>query len=139
MEAAPNKRSYVRLAAMRALLKGYERREVCDLYDRTDRLVRLWIELFNRGGIDALITKPRPGRRRKVKLERVRDLLVPVLESSNANSFWSNYGLWPLIPGSSCGFPTNVVLKTIRDRAGAGCSQENVGRCLIWVTISGRT
>jgi transposase len=44
-------------------------------------MVRLWVEMFNRGGIDALITKPRPGRRRKVKLERVRDLLVPVLEN----------------------------------------------------------
>src|SRR5215510_9239046 len=44
-------------------------------------MVRLWIEQFNRGGIDALITKPRPGRPRKVKLERVRDLLVPVLEN----------------------------------------------------------
>jgi transposase len=43
--------------------------------------VRLWIELFNRGGIDVLITKPRPGRKRKVKLQRVRDLLVPVLEN----------------------------------------------------------
>jgi len=81
MEAAPNKRSYVRLSAVRALLLGYERKQVCELYDRTDRMVRLWIELFNRGGIDALITKPRPGRRRKVKLERVRDLLVPVLEN----------------------------------------------------------
>ena len=38
-------------------------------------------EVFNRGGIGALITKRRPGRRRKVKLERVRDLLVPVLEN----------------------------------------------------------
>ena len=35
-------------------------------------MVRLWIELFNRGGIDALITRPRSGRPRKVKLERVR-------------------------------------------------------------------
>src|SRR6266852_6018137 len=43
-------------------------------------MVRLWIELFNRGGIDALITKARPGRPRKVKLERVRDLLLPVLQ-----------------------------------------------------------
>jgi transposase len=81
MEAAPNKRSYVRLSAMRALLLGYERKQVCQLYDRTDRMVRLWIELFNRGGIDALITRPRSGRRRKVKLEQVRDLLVPVLEN----------------------------------------------------------
>ena len=84
MEAAPNKRSYIRLSAIRALLLGYSREQVCELNDRTDRMVRLWIELFNRGGIDALITKPRPGRPRKVKLERVRDLLVPVLENPSA-------------------------------------------------------
>jgi transposase len=81
MDAAPNQRSYIRLAAMRALLMGFERKQVCQLYDRTDRMARLWIECFNRGGIDALITRPKPGRRRKVKLERVRDLLVPVLEN----------------------------------------------------------
>lgn len=80
MEAAPNKRSYVRLAAMRALLLGFARGDVCRLYHRTDRMVRLWIEQFNRGGIDALISKPRPGRPRRVKLERVRDLLLPVLK-----------------------------------------------------------
>lgn len=79
MEAAPNKRSYIRLAAIRALLIGYERSDVCQLYGRSDRMVRLWIHQFNRGGIDALITRPRPGRPRKVKLERVRDLLSPVL------------------------------------------------------------
>jgi transposase len=81
MEAAPNKRSYVRLNAIRSLLMGIPRATLCQQFCRTDRMVRLWIELFNRGGIDALITKPRPGRRRKVKLERVRDLLVPVLEN----------------------------------------------------------
>lgn len=81
MEAAPNRRSFVRLQALRALLLGYPRVQVCELCARTDRMVRLWIELFNRGGIDALITKARPGRRRKVKLECVRDLLLPVLEN----------------------------------------------------------
>jgi len=80
MEAAPNKRSYVRLCAIRSLLLGIPRQQVCQIHCRTDRMVRLWIELFNRGGIDALITRPKPGRPRKVKLERVRDLLVPVLE-----------------------------------------------------------
>lgn len=80
MEEAPNKRIYVRLSAIRALLLGYTRPQVCQLNDRTDWMVRLWIEMFNRGGIDALITRPRPGCPRKVKLERVRDLLVPVLE-----------------------------------------------------------
>ena len=80
MEAAPNKRSYVRLCAIRSLLLGIPRRQVCQIHCRTDRMVWLWIELFNRGGIDALITRPKPGRPRKVKLQRVRDLLVPVLE-----------------------------------------------------------
>jgi putative transposase len=81
MEAAPNKRSYIRLAAIRALLKGYARHQVCELFDRSDRMVRLWVELFNRAGIDGLTTRARSGRPRKVKLERVRDLLVPVLEN----------------------------------------------------------
>lgn len=81
MEAAPNKRSYIRLAAIRALLMGITRENVCQMFFRTDRMVRLWIEQFNRGGIDALITRARPGRPRKVKLERVRDLLLPVLEN----------------------------------------------------------
>jgi len=81
MEAAPGKRSYIRLAAIRSLLLGVARPTVCQQFCRTDRMVRLWIELFNRGGIDALLTKPRCGRPRKVKLERVRDLLLPVLEN----------------------------------------------------------
>ena len=84
MEAAPNKRSYIRLNAIRSLLLGITRATICQQFCRTDRMVRLWIELFNRGGIDALITRPKPGRRRKVKLERVRDLLVPVLENPAA-------------------------------------------------------
>jgi transposase len=79
MEAAPTKRSYIRLAVVRALLLGVARAQVCQLYDRSDRWVRLWVELFNRGGIDALASKPRPGRPPKVKFERVRDLLIPVL------------------------------------------------------------
>jgi transposase len=103
MEAAPNKRSYVRLSAMRALLLGYERKQVCQLYDRTDRMVRLWVELFNRGGIVALITRPRPGRRRKVKLEQVRDLLVPVLENpaQAGQGHWTGVKLHRLPQGAT--------------------------------------
>jgi putative transposase len=81
MEAAPNKRSYIRLNAIRSLLMGIAREVVCKQFSRSDRMVRLWIEMFNRGGVDGLITKPRSGRPRKAKLERVRDLVVPVLEN----------------------------------------------------------
>lgn len=79
MEAAPNKRSYIRLNAIRTLLLGIPRSTVCQLFCRSDRMVRVWIALFNRSGIDGLITRSRTGRPRKVKLERVRDLLLPVL------------------------------------------------------------
>src|SRR5688572_23993832 len=85
MDAAPNMRSYIRLNVIRSLLLGIPRATICQQFCRTDRVVRLWIELFNRGGIDALITRPKPGRPRKVKLERVRDLLVPVLGKSRAS------------------------------------------------------
>ena len=80
MDAAPNKRSFMRFTAIRMLLTGLPRASVCAVLFRSDRVVRLWIEQFNRGGIDALRTKPSTGRPRKAKLERVKDLLVPVLE-----------------------------------------------------------
>src|SRR4030095_7025355 len=80
MEAAPNKRSFRRLAAIRALMMGIPREQVSKLFGRSERMVRLWVVRFNCGGIDALASKPRPGRPRKVKLQRLRDLLVPVLE-----------------------------------------------------------
>jgi transposase len=79
MEAAPNKRSYRRLAAIRAMLLGHDRAQVSLLFGRSERMVRLWILMFNRGGIDALASKPQPGRPRRVQLKRLEDLLVPVL------------------------------------------------------------
>jgi transposase len=79
MNAAPNKRSYTRLAAVRALLLGHTREQVSLLFGRSERMIRLWILRFNQGGIDALASKPRSGRPRRVKLQRLEDLLVPVL------------------------------------------------------------
>lgn len=80
MESAPNKRSYVRLAAMGCLLRGMSRREVCEVFCRGDRGALLWILKYNAGGIDALLSKPTGSRRRKVSLQRIGDILVPVLK-----------------------------------------------------------
>ena len=80
MDAAPTKRSYIRLAAIRALLLGFSRAHVCQLFDRSDRMVRLWIACFNRAGLDALLTKHRSGRPRQVSLAQVRALVDPLLE-----------------------------------------------------------
>ena len=52
MEAAPNRRSYIRLAVMRSLLMGLERGVVAQQFCRSERVVRLWIAMFNLGGID---------------------------------------------------------------------------------------
>ncbi len=73
MDAAPNRRSYIRLASIRALFMGMEREVVRQVFRCSDRLVRLWIECFNNAGIDGLTTKLRSGRPRKVKLKRVKD------------------------------------------------------------------
>jgi len=95
MEAAPNKRSYRRLAAIRMLLMGFERAQVGKVFGRSTRLIWLWIYLFNEGGIDALASKPRPGRPRKVKLQRLKDVLVPVLEDPKlaAQEHWTGVKL----------------------------------------------
>jgi len=99
MEAAPNKRSSRRLAAIRALLMGFERAQVAALFGRSERRVRLWILCCNEGGLDALASKPRPGRPRKIKLERLRDLLGPVLEdpAKAAQEHWTGVKIhgWP--------------------------------------------
>jgi transposase len=84
MEASPTKRGYIRLNAIRLLLTGTSRATVGVIFCRSDRMIRLWIELYNQGGIDALRTHKPGGRPRKVKLERVRDVLVPVLENPAA-------------------------------------------------------
>ena len=113
MEAAPNKRSYIRFGAIRLLLKGMSRSDVCMVYNRGERMVRLWIEMFNRAGIDALASKPRSGRPRKIKLERLRDLLVPVLEepAKAAQEHWTGIKIHGWLKETLCvelGYRTTI-------------------------------
>lgn len=79
MEASPTKRGYIRLAAIHSLLTGVSRETVCKIFFRSDRMVRLWIQRFNGGGIDGLITRQSSGRPRLARLEAVREVLEPVL------------------------------------------------------------
>lgn len=81
MESSPTRRGFIRLAVIRSLVLGIERTVVCEQFCRSDRVVRLWITLYNQGGIDALASKPRRGRPRKLCLRKAQDLLVPVLEN----------------------------------------------------------
>jgi hypothetical protein len=68
------------LAAIRALLKGYTVPQASDLFGRCERVVRLWIEMFNAEGPLPFARRRGAAARAKVKLGKLRDLLVPVLE-----------------------------------------------------------
>jgi hypothetical protein len=51
MEAAANRRSYIRLTVIRSLLMGVERGVVAQQFCRSDRVIRLWMEMFNIGAL----------------------------------------------------------------------------------------
>jgi hypothetical protein len=81
MEAAPNKRSYVRLCALRALLLGQAAGR---------GLPNVCADRSNGAAVDRMLQSgwhrwadhpPKRSRPRKIKLQRVRDLLLPVLEN----------------------------------------------------------
>jgi transposase len=59
---------------MLALLLGIEHEKVAALYGVSDLTLRRWILAFNRRGIDGLIDRPKPGRRRKISREKAADL-----------------------------------------------------------------
>jgi hypothetical protein len=80
METPPTKRGYIHLNAVRLLPSDTPCAVICQALCCSDRMVRLWIELFNHGGVGAMSNRLSGGRKRKVKLERVCNLLVPVLE-----------------------------------------------------------
>ena len=94
-------------------------------------MLRLWIALFNRGGIAALITKARPGRRRKVKLARVRDLLLPVLENP---ATVGQGGIGP--PSNSTAVDTDVFQCFLDEFAKAVPKKESGRQGFIWATAA---
>ncbi len=76
MEAAPNRRNYIRMAAIHAQILGFPREQVAQLNNRSDRMLHLWIHQFNEAGIDGLISRSPLGRPRIAPLQRVENLLI---------------------------------------------------------------
>ena len=111
MDSAPNKSSYIRLASIRALLLGMERELVCQMFALSDRMMRLWIECFNRADIDA---SPGPGRSGRMKKTGRKSSKT----SRNAKKM-------NLV---SCGLVMSQASRGILALAKVGLSQENLGR-----------
>jgi len=89
MGASPTKKGFNRLAAIRALILGFSREDVCKLFVVRDRTLRLWIHWFNEKGVDSLISRgQKTGRPRIVESSRLEDVLIPVLEDPRTEDQW---------------------------------------------------
>ncbi|MCB2211722.1 helix-turn-helix domain-containing protein [bacterium] len=65
----------VRLQAIRHRLLGKTVRDVCELLSIQSSTLRNWVHRWNEGGIEALRTRPRSGRPRKIDPD-FKDLVV---------------------------------------------------------------
>ncbi|MEM7010559.1 MAG: helix-turn-helix domain-containing protein [Verrucomicrobiota bacterium] len=92
-KSSPTQRGFIGLSAILALVLGFDRHAVCQLYQVSDRMLRAWIHWFNEAGIDGLISRRESdrGRRANLSVERLRDILVPALEDpqSQDQSHWT--------------------------------------------------
>jgi transposase len=87
MDCARTQEDYKRLVVINYLYRGYARPVVEDLTRFAPSTVRKLIALFNARGIDGVVTKPRPGRPRKVPHAEFTDRVVPLLESPQEHGF----------------------------------------------------
>ena len=79
IKTAASARERDRLHCVKALLLRPDFEFVRELYDLSERTLRVWIHAFNRQGIDGLLDRPRPGRPAAIPAsheERLRDLLL---------------------------------------------------------------
>jgi len=65
----------IRLQAIRHRLLGKRVRDVCELLSIQPSTLRNWVHRWNDGGVEALRTRPRSGRPRKIDPD-FRDLVV---------------------------------------------------------------
>jgi len=80
MDSGPDGKAFRRLSAMHLLLLGADYQVVLRHSRVNERTFRMWIAHFNEQGIDALIYKPYPGRRRILPADQVASEILPVVD-----------------------------------------------------------
>ncbi len=80
MNCARTQDDFKRLQIIWFLHRKYSRSSVEELTKLATSTVRKLISLFNARGIDGIVTKPRPGRSRKVSKEEFSQKAVPLIE-----------------------------------------------------------
>ena len=78
IRAAASVRSAERMRAIRSLLIGFSRREVCAIFGKSAKTLHAWIDRFNQEGIDGLLDRRRSGRPRRIPAEQTAALCALV-------------------------------------------------------------
>ena len=80
MDCGPDGKAFRRLSAIHLLLLGGGYHLVLRHSRVHERMFRLWIERFNKQGIDGLIYKPQVGRPRIMPAAQVTSAILPVVD-----------------------------------------------------------
>lgn len=80
MDCGPDGKAFRRLSAIHLLLLGGDYHLVLRHSRVHERTFRLWIERFNKQGIDGLIYKPQAGRPRIIPAARVESDILPLVD-----------------------------------------------------------
>lgn len=84
LRAAASHRERDRLRAIKALILRPDFEFVLELFNVSERTLRVWIHVFNLQGIDGLLDKGRPGRPRAIGQEHEEHLRDLIIEPSKA-------------------------------------------------------
>ena len=92
IENIPGSDYLIRLLAVRNVLMGSRAADVAQTFNVSQTVVNLWVRTYDDGGPEALITKPRSGRPKKLTKEQLR-LLDEALQKP-AKEADENYRVW---------------------------------------------
>lgn len=87
MNCSRTQDDFRRLQIIWFLHRGYSSANVKELIKIAASTVRKLIALFNAKGIDGVVTKPRPGKPRKVSKEVFSENAIPLIESAGESGF----------------------------------------------------
>jgi len=95
LESTPSKKHSLRLLAIRLLLEGRSRSDVMQIMNRSESTLIRWINLWNQGGIDALVPRPKPGRPPKIT-EKQRQRVIDLMKDpqSVGQTHWTAIKFW---------------------------------------------
>ncbi len=80
MDCGPDGKAFRRLNAIHLLLLGAPYKVVLRNSRVNERTFRLWVERFNKQGIDGLIYRPQAGRPRKISVDQVANEILPIVD-----------------------------------------------------------